>query len=133
MISTGGMDNRRLDELLRERLPGLEGGDGMWRAELQGVLVVIVSDESHDRMRIMSPAARAPDEAANLRVLLEANYDRALDAKYAMHEGVVWATFMHRLSWLGAHELDNALAQVLTLARNTGGSHSSGGLVFGQQ
>mgnify|MGYP001279640908 CR=1 FL=1 len=125
------MDNQRLEELLRERLPNLEGCPGMWRAEVGGLLVVIVSDEAHDRMRVMSPAAPAPDDPDRLRSLLEANYDRALDAKYAIHEGVLWATFMHRLSWLGSQEIDNALAQVLTLARNTGTSDSSGGLVFG--
>jgi hypothetical protein len=126
------MNNARLETLLRERLPGLEGRPGLWQAEIDELIVYVMTDESYDRMRIMIPVGEiSPTDADLLWTLLSANFDRALDAKYAVNDGVLWSTFLHRLSWLTASELDAAIHQVTTLARNTGTSFASGDLVFG--
>jgi len=132
MIFEQRMTNAALDRLLRWLLAPVEGGDGAWRGGLAGREVIILTDQTHDRMRCMTPVAsleEAPE--ALLRTLLEANFDRALDARYALHEGALWSVFLHPLASLHPADLESGLRQVVTLADNTGTSFASGGLVFG--
>jgi hypothetical protein len=133
MIADAGMNNGRLAALLRRRYSQVEGDDGLWRVPLPSrddLDMYVLTDVEQDRIRIMIPVAQA-DRADNdlLWVLLLANYDLALDAKYAIQDGVVWCIFLHRLSWLTEAELHNALDHVVTLARNTGSTFSSSDLV----
>ena len=60
-----------------------------------------MTDELDDRMRIMIPVITLdPDDHDLMLTLLSANFDRAMDAKYAVHEDMVWSSFLHRLSRL---------------------------------
>ena len=78
----------------------------------------------------MVPVAEVtPSDTGLLWVLLVANYDHSLDARYAVHDGIVWCTYLHRLSWMSEHQVDHALASVLTLARNTGTTFSTRELI----
>ena len=99
------------------------------------VVLMVVTDETANRMRIMTPIRKydpQDEEDAKLAVLLlHANFDRALDAKYAVNGGMLWSCFVHPLGSLTEADLDNALTQVRTLRRNTGTSYSSTDMIFG--
>ena len=131
MVAFVGMNDTRLDALL-QRIDGcVEGGAGLWTVKVDEFEILVISDEENDRMRIMSPVAAAPADDSDLfRVLLAANFDRALDAHYAVRDGIVWCLFVHRLSLLDDSEFTAAFDSVLTLARNTGTTFCSSGLVF---
>ena len=132
MVSRGAMNNALLGALLDDRLTALEGEPGQWQARIDDWTLYVFADEDHDRVRIMVPVAEiGPRDVELLMVALSANFDRALDAKYAMKDGILWATFLHRLSWVTEEELDDAIDQVLTLAQNTGTTFTSTELVFG--
>lgn len=133
MVSAQRMNNAVLGSLLAARLPTLEGRPGMWHAKVDDeLLLYVITDESHDRMRIMIPIGEIEEDNASLLwILLSANFDRALDAKYAVNDGVLWATFLHRLSWLTESQLDAAITQVVDLSRNTGTTFASSELYFG--
>ena len=94
--------------------------------------ILIVSDPAADRMRIMIPVNEAdglsPDE---LMRLMQANFDSALDARYAVANGVLWSTFLHRLSTLTEVDLLSGIGQTINTADTFGTSYSSGELVFG--
>ncbi len=62
---------------------------------------------------------------------MHANFDRALDAKYAISGGMLFSCFVHPLTSLSEGDLDNALNQVQTLRKNTGTTYSSTELIFG--
>ncbi|MEO0975570.1 MAG: hypothetical protein AAFX85_20965, partial [Pseudomonadota bacterium] len=66
-----------------------------------------------------------------LRRLMQANFDTALDARYAIARNTVWATFIHPLSPLSEEELLSALAQTISIARSYGSTYSSGVWAFG--
>ena len=66
----------------------------------------------------------------DLRVLLAANFDRSLDARYATGGGYLWAVFLHPLSQLSPTMVSEALHQVAALADNYGGSYAASDLVF---
>ena len=126
------MTQGTLGQLLERLLEDKEGSEGFWHGQRSGVTVYVVADEEHDRMRIMSPIGemRQPD-AGFLSILLQANFDRALDAKYALRHKEVWSVFMHPMSTLVPDDLGTFLDQVARLVQNTGTTYASSELVFG--
>ena len=96
------------------------------------VQVTAVVDEEADRMRFIAPVAEEGAMPAELfRRLLQADFDTALDARYAIAQGLVWATYIHPLSPLTEEQVGSGLAQTVNLVLSFGGSYSSGALVFG--
>lgn len=97
-------------------------------------MMLVLTDKAADRMRIMMPIRPFdPERIDDLRFAMHANYDRALDARYAIHEGVLWSAFIHPLSSLTSSDFAAALRQVQQLRKNTGTTYSSGELLFDGQ
>src|SRR5688572_14324903 len=125
---TVGTLGQLLDRLLEEK----EGSEGFWHGQREGVTVYVVADEEHDRMRIMSPIGEMRKaDSGFLSILLQANFDRALDAKYALRKREVWSVFMHPMSTLVPDDLGTFIDQVARLVKNTGTTYASSDLVFG--
>ena len=75
-----------------------------------------------------------PRKAQDLRlalIALHSNYDRALDARYALQDGVLWSVFIHPLESLTEGDLKNGINQVRALRKNTGTTFTSSELLFG--
>lgn len=120
--------SRLLDRLLEEK----EGSDGFWTGQRDGVTLYVVADEEHDRMRIMAPIGEMRKaDPGFLSILLQANFDRALDAKYAMRKRELWSVFMHPMSTLVPDDLGTFMDQVAKLVQNTGTTYASSELIFG--
>jgi len=131
------MDLETLGESLKKLVPGVQGGRqgriGSWSMKLRGRTLYVIADGNANRMRIMTPVAEI-DSAEDHELaftLLEANFNRALDARYAINKDVIWSCFLHPLSSLTEADLGNGLMQVFTLAETTGTTYTSSGLVFG--
>ena len=56
---TDGMNNARISELLNQLELEAVGSDGRWRLVLTGRAVIVLTDESTNRMRIITPATAA--------------------------------------------------------------------------
>lgn len=127
----GRMDNRKLDALIRSSSEVLEGRPGAWGLRFKGEEFLVLSDETHDRMRIMSPVA---EETAlsdrDRRAVLAANFDRALDARYAVSGGKLWVVYLHPLGGLTEPQFLDALEQTHRLKANYGTTYASSELVF---
>ena len=120
--------SRLLDRLLEEK----EGSDGFWHGQRNGVTLYVVADEEHDRIRIMAPIGEMRKaDPGFLSILLQANFDRALDAKYAMRKRELWSVFMHPMSTLAPDDLGTFMDQVAKLVQNTGTTYASSELIFG--
>jgi len=88
--------------------------------------ILVITDERHNRMRIMSPVTSQDKLDANeLARLLEANFGSALDAKYALRDQTLWSVFTHPLGELSEEQFLDCVAQVANLADNFGGSYES--------
>lgn len=122
----------RLDEILRALDPEAQGDGRVWRIDIDGVQVLIVTDETADRMRAITPVARTEDMTPedNARVL-QANFDSALDARYAVAKGVLWSAFIHPLRALEKDQLISGIGQVVNLARTYGTLYTGGALQYG--
>jgi len=99
--------------------------------KLLGRTHIFIHDAQADRMRLISPIAQADilNEALMYR-LLQANYDSALDARYAVANDIVWSVFIHPLSSLSDEQVISAVSQVHTTAETFGSTFSSGALIF---
>ncbi len=93
--------------------------------------VVVLTDATADRMRAMVPIRAAKDMTAEevLRVM-QANFDTALDARYAIAQGKLWGTFIHPLSSLQKDEFISGLGQTVNIAKTYGTLFSGGSLAF---
>ena len=127
-----GMSNARLQVVIEQLGTIVEGRLGFWRFDFHGRELLTVTDESHNRMRIMTPVISADDlSMEDLQTILTANFGRALDAKYALSQGVLWSVFMHPLRELSEEQFVDAAEQVSNLANNYGSSYTSSDIVFG--
>ena len=125
------MTTHAMAKLLDSYVTELDGQPGFWRGTRNEVPVFVFSDDEHDRMRIMAPIGVVEElDADLLHVLLQANYDRALDARYAMRGNELWSVVVHPLATLATDDLPSLFDQVVTLVKNTGSTFASTELVF---
>jgi len=128
----GSMNNRRLDTLIREVGTDVDGQLGFWQFNVCGKRLVCITDELRDRMRIMTPITdRTQLNTDLIMTCMEANYDRALDARYCINDETLWGAFMHPLRALQEEQFCSACSQVAEIAANFGTTFSSGELRFG--
>lgn len=126
------MNNVKLEEQLTEKLDSITGEPGRWQGLYNESLVIILTDETNDRMRIITPIIETSklDEGLLLDCLT-ANFHSALDVKYAISDNVLWSVYVHPLSPLTYEELDSAVDQVYAAAVTFGTTFSSTPLLFG--
>ena len=129
--SSRAMNDERLRDALATETGGWEGKPGAWVFTYRDLEMMLLTDEHHNRMRIISPVALEETLApARMQVLLGVNFDRTLDARYATWQGKLWAAFIHPLDSLTAGEARAGLDQVWNLVRNYGGSYAGSDLAF---
>ena len=133
--SAGPMTIDRLDRLI-SALDGVEGQvesqGGAWRFVYRGYPVFIFTDVNADRMRIMVPVVESDALRKDVLFrLLQANFDTAMDARYAIAQETLWSLFLHELSPLTDDQFHSAFLQTVTLAATFGTDYSSGAWRFG--
>lgn len=103
-----------------------------WQLTIDDRQMLVVTDVTAGRMRIMTPIAAIEDlpEGGLLR-LMQANFDSALDARYAAAQDLVWGTFIHPLPSLTERDFASGLLQTKTVADTFGTTFSSGAITFG--
>lgn len=132
VVAEDAMTNRKIAELLDRLEVDVQGQDGLWRFLVNDVEVTIITDENADRMRIIAPVAKTDELLANeFERVLQANFDSALDARYAIAKSVLWSAFIHPLSPLTDRQFIEGLGQVVNLVTTFGTSYHSGSAVFG--
>jgi len=131
-----GMDNKKVEVLLKKNSSRVSGqiveGNGSWEAYLANRTLYVLTSGAFNRIRIITPIIEENKVSdSELKTLLEANFDRALDAKFSLANGYIWSTFTHPLKELTEAQFVDALQQVVNLANNYGASYSSTDLQFG--
>ena len=125
------LDNNKLDSFIRKIDKNVKGAKGAWRFKIKGRLIIIITDEKANRMRIISPIGSSKNlDKKVLYRMMQANFDTSHDARYAIAKEVVWATFMHPLASLSEKALQSAIVQVVQLANSFGKTYSSGLFIF---
>ena len=92
---------------------------------VQNIPVTLVYDINADRMRLISPASSIDELDAEMLVrLMQANFDSALDSRYALAGGILWATYLHPLSTLSSDEFGSGLGQTINLVTTFGSTYT---------
>lgn len=128
----GPMTAARLGELVQivDADAGHQGNS--WQFTFQGRPIILVFDEKADRMRMFTPIGPEAELAPELmRRMLQANFDSALDARYAVANEMIWGVFIHPLSTLDDDQFASALIQIFNVATSFGSTFSSGLFTYG--
>ncbi|MCR9250104.1 MAG: YbjN domain-containing protein [bacterium] len=126
------MTNQKMNKILLRETSNVKGGSGNWQVTYKEMPLFIITDSVHNRMRIITPVAEKKDlKQQDLELLLEANFDRALDAKYSLFQDVLWSTYTHPLGELTVEQFKDAIRQVARLSQTYGTSYTSTDMVFG--
>lgn len=126
------MTAARLGELILKVDPNAELNGSSWVLQVTDLEVIVVYDIDADRMRILIPIGGTDEmQKDELLRLLQANFDSALDARYAIAQDTLWGTYIHPLSELSDEEFLVGLAQTANVVTSYGTSYSSGMFIFG--
>lgn len=122
----------RLAEIVLALDPDVIARGAALEFTLQDIPVIVIADPVADRMRAMVPIASADGlTEADLMRMMQANFDAALDARYAIAQGRLWGVFIHPLSPLQKDQFLSGLVQTITVARTYGTGYTGGGAIFG--
>ena len=126
------MDLKSLKLALAQRAVVVAENGPSVEYELDGIQIYLIADESANRMRLISGITEESKvKAEDLKKMMEANFDRALDAKYALSNGFLWSVYAHPLKELEKEQLIDALYQVKNLVNNYGTTYNSTDFIFG--
>lgn len=99
---------------------------------IEDVPVLIIADPVANRMRAMVPIRLADGlTEEELARVMQANFDTALDARYAIANGRLWGVFIHPLAQLERDQLISGIAQTVNIANTYGTLYSGGVQQFG--
>ncbi|MEL6986603.1 MAG: hypothetical protein AAGK97_02145 [Bacteroidota bacterium] len=130
-IQAQKMNNKGIQKVLESQVDSIDGGNGFWQYLYKDRLMLLLTDESNNRMRIVTPIMEMKELTPELMMAsLAANFHTALDVKYAISEEVVWSVFIHPLKELSEPQLIDALSQVYNAAETFGKTFSSTDLFF---
>lgn len=131
-LTSTPMTLERMGEILNALDPEMQSRDTRFLLNIEGVQVFVVTDINQDRMRVMTPIRPqqeiSPDEMTRM---MQANFDSALDARYAIARETLWAVYIHPLSPLQKNQLISGIGQVVNLALTYGSIYSGGALNYG--
>lgn len=97
---------------------------GVWHVLVDGVVVMTVAEGA--RLSVVAPIfsmqqldADPSAQHAVMRRLLQANFDPSADVRYALFDGIIFATVTSARELVREGDLDRFLTQVVNLHKNT--------------
>jgi len=126
------MNNSLLQDILYKNADTLGGVLGNWKLMYKEIPMLCVTDETNNRMRIISPITESGNLDKDLLLdSMTANFHSALDVKYAISNGILWSVYIHPLKELTNEQVESAISQVYYAAKTFGTTFTSTALIFG--
>ncbi len=88
-----------------------------WQINNDNMTLLVILSADLSWLRLLTPIASVTEAQSLLPQLLENNFDATQEARYAIAQGVVWGVFHHPLASLIAEDLENAIANLVSLAK----------------
>lgn len=125
------MNNKKLSSILYTISDQIEGENGNWQFRIDSTIFICITDTFNNRMRIISPIIETKKiNNATIEKCMEANFHSALDARYAIFDGYMWAAYIHPLRENTKDQIIDAVTQVYSCVLTYGTLYSSGELIF---
>ncbi|WP_128755193.1 hypothetical protein [Aquimarina sediminis] len=132
IICAQDMDNNKLQELIKKNADTLNGSLGNWKFIYKKIPMLCVTDQTNNRMRIISPITSSNSLDKDLLLdTMTANFHSALDVKYAISNEILWSVYIHPLKELSTEQVESAISQVYYAAITFGTTFSSTKFLFG--
>jgi len=126
------MTQSQMAAIVAEMAGEYQGTPNNLQFSYNGAPMSLISDEDNNRMRLLTPIVSVDsinDEL--LQASMVSNFHLALDARYAIGNGVLYATYIHPLKELTKGQLESAMRQVSSLRSTFGSTFTSGELLYG--
>ena len=131
-VESSEMTQQRMADIVREFAEEHQGSIGNLQFIFNEVPMALLSDVASNRMRIIAPITEVENlTEAHINAAMVSNFHLALDARYAIAKGVLYAAYIHPLKELTEQQLQSAVIQVSTLRLTFGTTYTSGALTFG--
>jgi len=128
------MTQAKLEKTVKSIATKSKGKKGVVAFTYNKINMYLVSDVRHNRMRIITPIIKYKKlSRKQLDAIMESNFHRSLDARYALSNGILYSAYIHPLKELNTSQIKNAVLQVANLAASFGNQYSSGILSFGKR
>ena len=122
----------RVTDILTAIDPDLRSTGTVFDLTIADLPITLITDPIADRMRALIPIRSADGMSREeLQRVMQANFDSALDARYAVAQGRLWAVYIHPLAALERDQLLSALGQLVNAAHSYGTDYSGGLFTFG--
>lgn len=86
-----------------------------WQVDTPELRLLVLLSEDQNWLRILVPIAPLEQVAGVLSEILAANFDQTQEARYGLHEGVLWGVFQHNLETLSPADFSSALGRLVNL------------------
>jgi hypothetical protein len=122
----------QMDQVIKALDAKAQRTGNSWQFTLQERTMLVVTDTTAARMRIITPIALVEDLPEDaMQRLMQANFDTALDARYAVAQNLVWGAFIHPLDTLTTRDFAAGILQTVSLGETFGTTFSSGAISYG--
>jgi len=88
---------------------------GSWQVDTPDFRLLILLSEDESWLRLLVAIATLQDAQPFFEQLLEANFDRTQEVRYALQQGVLWAVFQHSLAGLAVADFRTAIQRLIDL------------------
>ena len=117
----------RMGQIVEALDPQVSVSDAAFSFTIDDIPVLIVTDVRANRMRAMVPIRSADTMTAEeIQRVMQANFDSALDARYAIAQGRLWGVYLHPFKELERDQLISGIAQTVNVAKTYGALYTSG-------
>lgn len=126
------MNQDTMEKIIKGIALESKGEKGFVEFNYNNVTMYLISDVAHNRMRIITPVVEYEKlTQQQLNAILESNFHKSLDARYAVSEGILYSAYIHSLSELSESQITSAVQQVANLSLSFGKEYTSGKLIYG--
>jgi len=92
------MTQSQMAEIVTELVGEYEGAPNNLQFVYNDVQIALISDKDNNRMRLLAPIVSVNDLTDELlQASMVSNFHLALDARYAIGNGILYATYVHPL------------------------------------
>lgn len=131
-LADSGMTQKKMALIIADLVGEYQGTENNLQFVYNEVVMALISDADNNRMRIIAPVMEVSNLSdEHIRAAMVSNFHLALDARYAIGNGVLYATYIHPLKELTEQQLQSAVRQVSSLRSTFGSTYTSGELQYG--
>lgn len=90
---------------------------GSYQIEKENFRLLVLRSADQDWIRMMVPIVGLSEAGAFLEEFLEANFDETQEARYAIHQGLIWTVFQHEGASLTEADFRSAIGRLISMFR----------------